>query len=569
MNSGVFRAILAMDAYNRGYGAGIKLGEDSHAPGTAIGNAFVIQSKGDTEAEAASFYALAHSWNGQTVISYRGTDDPKGTLSSFFLNGDIATGWFVGAGSPIEAQARMAVAFYNAVMPDGADPRTTNITLTGHSLGAGLAGYVASLYARPATVFDHMPYGAAVHNAHQSSLSFNYLGLKESIYGTAAPWSPDGSQVVSVSVSGEALTYLRWPAATDVTLLVHEASLGPVQRHSQALAVTLLFGEAQWLGEGASGRTAEWEASARYFLPSLFEDRIGTALGLKQGREDQLGATGTASPADQMMRAIAYSAINEGVRVFGDTGIRALFDDASDLGKALGPNMSGAILRSASALSDIFVQYAGKLAIGKVEQGSDAAAIAGILTNNGDVLSVDFADPLWDKGQEHDKIVGRDRLITRSLSSLAIEFDPDAPEGVRIRSDLEAGLRWFAQNNGISFSSAGALIDRVSFQISNDDFIGSVPNRAAGASSNQLSLFVAGDGDDAITGSSQNDFIYGGVGNDRLTGGAGDDILAGGDGNDTFFGGPGRDFFAGGAGFDTIDLGLWRARQDSNLRPQA
>lgn len=39
--------------------------------------------------------------------------------------------------------------------------------------------------------------------------------------------------------------------------------------------------------------------------------------------------------------------------------------------------------------------------IGKVEQSSDAAAIAGVLSNNGDVLSVDFASSLWDKGQSH------------------------------------------------------------------------------------------------------------------------------------------------------------------------
>ncbi len=78
MNSDVFRAILAMDSYNRGYGAGVNL----QVGATQIGNATIYTFPETTTAnwQAAGFYASAYSWNGTDVISYRGTNANFGTL---------------------------------------------------------------------------------------------------------------------------------------------------------------------------------------------------------------------------------------------------------------------------------------------------------------------------------------------------------------------------------------------------------------------------------------------------------------------------------------------------------
>jgi hypothetical protein len=70
----LMQAILAMDAYNRGYNEGITgLG----GIGSQIGNA-VISNESDTGVNdpgvAAGFYAVAYYFGGQTVISYRGTE---------------------------------------------------------------------------------------------------------------------------------------------------------------------------------------------------------------------------------------------------------------------------------------------------------------------------------------------------------------------------------------------------------------------------------------------------------------------------------------------------------------
>jgi hypothetical protein len=136
ISNDLFRAILAMDSYNRGYNPGIAL------TGSQIGNATLALNSLDPAAgmpggQAASFFAQAYSWNGATVISYRGTDQATPSWQNWTL-GDIANGWLAALGFPGEAQARLAIQFYKSVAGAGVDPRTANIELTGHSLGEGL-----------------------------------------------------------------------------------------------------------------------------------------------------------------------------------------------------------------------------------------------------------------------------------------------------------------------------------------------------------------------------------------------------------------------------------------------
>lgn len=76
MNRDVFLAILAMGSYNRGYGA--KINGLSTLQGTALGGAEVVTDSGlelgDNRTQSTGFYSIAYNWNGETIISYRGTD---------------------------------------------------------------------------------------------------------------------------------------------------------------------------------------------------------------------------------------------------------------------------------------------------------------------------------------------------------------------------------------------------------------------------------------------------------------------------------------------------------------
>ena len=147
----LFLAILSMDAYNRGYDAGLNDGGQGDPDGLGVstpqqdyfvGNARIIDSKGDAEAQDAGFYGIAYQMEAPVgdlaqdtiVISFRGTDNPI----PFVEGSDANNGWFVGAGNYRASQAELAFQFYHSVKAANPD---ANIVLTGHSLGGGLAGH--------------------------------------------------------------------------------------------------------------------------------------------------------------------------------------------------------------------------------------------------------------------------------------------------------------------------------------------------------------------------------------------------------------------------------------------
>lgn len=131
-------AILAMDSYNREYGAGLVVS------GTQVGEATFqahdyqkrVSETTFKDWQSSGFYAAAYTWGSDTVISYRGTD-------TFFGSGsDIYNGWLATTGLQT-GQVGLAFQFYNSVLSKPGSPITydngpqANVTLTGHSLGGG------------------------------------------------------------------------------------------------------------------------------------------------------------------------------------------------------------------------------------------------------------------------------------------------------------------------------------------------------------------------------------------------------------------------------------------------
>lgn len=116
-------AILSMDSYYRGSGVA---SPTFNAPFQTI-----LDSQ-DVGFNEHGFSATAYLINGKAVISYRGTD----TATIWDIFNDVWNGYGVGAGSPEGKQAEMAIQFYQSVRDQG----YTDIVLTGHSLGGGLAG---------------------------------------------------------------------------------------------------------------------------------------------------------------------------------------------------------------------------------------------------------------------------------------------------------------------------------------------------------------------------------------------------------------------------------------------
>jgi len=128
----LFLAILAMDSYNRGYNPGVILPSNS---GTQIGLAnvgrYTNQDGQEQATVAASFFAQAYTLNGETIISYRGTD------TEFFTGSDFPA-FTMGAGFYATNQGNLALDFYRTVNGGNA-AANPNISVVGHSLGGALA----------------------------------------------------------------------------------------------------------------------------------------------------------------------------------------------------------------------------------------------------------------------------------------------------------------------------------------------------------------------------------------------------------------------------------------------
>jgi hypothetical protein len=99
-------ALLSMDSYNRGLNTGLDLSAWG-ASSTNLGNATIEEIPEDIDIAnwiTAGFSAQAYTWNGKTVISYRGTDNPS-FLASPNGPSDIVNGWIAGVGVPIPMPA--------------------------------------------------------------------------------------------------------------------------------------------------------------------------------------------------------------------------------------------------------------------------------------------------------------------------------------------------------------------------------------------------------------------------------------------------------------------------------
>lgn len=95
IDQSVFLSLLSMDSYNRRYGQNIRGLPNAGAIGTARIAADSVDILG-LNSTTTGFYAIAYAWNGNKVISYRGTD--FGAVENAAR--DVLNGWsmFTGVG---------------------------------------------------------------------------------------------------------------------------------------------------------------------------------------------------------------------------------------------------------------------------------------------------------------------------------------------------------------------------------------------------------------------------------------------------------------------------------------
>ncbi|MES2677610.1 MAG: calcium-binding protein, partial [Pseudomonadota bacterium] len=561
-NKTLLNAILAMDSYNRGYGEKVK--DLPSTKGTKIGNA-VIQKQSEinpTSSEVnASFYAISYTHNNETIISYRGTDNAL----------DTATGWTTGSGAHKSDQAYLAADFYKSVIGN-TSPYNANVEFVGHSLGGGLAGLMAKLYNKEATIFDNMPFEKSATGAYVGATAIdNRTGLlidqelRDRYYFNGATpqphdLNPDYSKIKAYATTGEILSLIRPAQSAPVDYLDSNGGLrSQFDLHSQALLVTLLYSQQQ---KELNNVTEDWIAFGKELMDSLFNNDIAKSLNIMENENPPVEGS-----ADKMLNKIAYSALHATAEsgtngeiandelVFGDTSIQALFNDANEFGKILQLDNLPKIFKVTplhgtpysewnirEGVAKMLVQFAAKLAEGKTFYSNHSEAINGMLNFNSssNILTLDVSkdsNSLWDDTSPIEK--------QAMLNNLYIKFGISNFSHLPNADDVDH-IIIATTDNGVT----------------NDSFT---------EDSNDTSVIFGGYGNDTLRGSDGQDVLIGGFGNDNLSGGIGNDILDGGanDGNvllnqnngssDTLSGSFGSDtyIFSGSFGNDTIiDDGL-------------
>lgn len=109
---------------------------------------------------------------------------------------------------------------------------------------------------------------------------------------------------------------------------------------------------------------------------------------------------------DEVLRKIAYTAIDVGETPYGTTAIRALFDDANELGRFyslsnISGNWSDAAVKS--DVSKLITQFAGDLALNKVSSTKSAEGIFDYEVDS-NIISLDLRKSSWDFGASTDSI---------------------------------------------------------------------------------------------------------------------------------------------------------------------
>ncbi|MGY5810056.1 hypothetical protein ACXHXG_20370 [Rhizobium sp. LEGMi198b] len=400
MDADLMDSILAMNAYDASGITGIKTGN-------VIGNWTKIR---DDSIPDQNYYAAVYQNGSSYTISYRGTTNLLGDSIAGFLNSDVWNGYATGLGNPASKDSVEAIKLFKSVLDQAGS--LSNITLTGHSMGGGLAGLVGDLYGAKTVVFDNMAFEAAANAAYAASLpgpDYN-ADVANSIYGSSAPTAPSEANLKGYYTDGEFLYYLdRLQQNLQETVLepqTHSGDLSGLQLHSMALATMLLYASDNGL--------TKWAGIAPYLLPELWNDNVASAAGV-----DQYKNVAGSSSADALKEMIAYSAIDEGTMPFGDVAIKAFFDDAGDLSDLVSanidPSADGAIYRD---FSDIAVQYAGQLAAAK---STDAALALGVVDSVSNVVSVDLSPGVWSTSQTETpvapNIVGAGKAVIDAIMS--------------------------------------------------------------------------------------------------------------------------------------------------------
>jgi Ca2+-binding RTX toxin-like protein len=428
-------------------------------------------------------YGVFRGPGGEIVLAYTGTNESI----------DWASNALAGTGIlPSPQVAAAAKAYVDAKAAYG-----PNITLSGHSLGGGLASVMAVWFNRPAVVFDEGPFEATALNPLIMAAVAASLGLT----GTAVPseflsfiasyplvYGQREAQVANHYLQGEVLASLRaaWPTVlgSDTPISVNGTSVTAVQLHSMALYTAAKLSPSFVQATYVSDRV----------LPLVMDENL---YGYNTGTSTQRNFL------VDLIRSEQSAAAGQG----------KLTHFASDLNK-LGINIAGLNLAAQNAIIAQGIEwyywqgpsYAGK------EFFTQTGPLLQYTINLGDTTSTN-------------------QSANKALFYVSTWLDPL----------LQANGGFSASYNYDQWSIVA----------------GDTAATATAKDATKSQIYVGGGGADTFTGGNLGDVILAGAGNDTINGGLGNDQLYGGAGQDTylFSGAWGNDTITDSDGLGSIKLG--------------
>jgi Ca2+-binding RTX toxin-like protein len=494
----------------------------------------------------SGFEATEFRRDSEIVISYAGTNG----------DGDVPADVALGAGAWSE-QLGLAAAYYLEIK---ALNENAAVSLTGHSLGGGLASLVSVFFNESACTFDQAPFSSALVQAQRLK---TYLLDRE-------------AGVIEASVLQKLLAPLdRYITAMDAPNPIEADTLAI--RQTQVMAVNVC-------GEMLS------------IAPATLKSGIGTRIEIPN---NTVNVSSIDLHAQSLLAAFLQS--NQTAAV-GYTLHDVTFKFPDLLGMFFNDKLFSNDPNNKVTPLPNFLERLVQHQAGIVDPAT------GITTTASDSMATRFTADLWKIAQDGGLTMsdineqpnsgwngidaatgsngGRINNVSKALIAFAME------KYYNEKSDsVDAGTTLFqAVDGGVRFNTAAvvgggkSIVSAKGYTQYFDSYINTYIDSAnsfsqservlvkailpqlhdwyvqAGASGmnatdtlNQGAFMLGGKQSDALTGGAGNDLLVGNAGSDTLTGGGGQDTLIGGAGNDTLHGndGQGGDILDGGIGFDT------------------
>ncbi|WP_153021665.1 MULTISPECIES: calcium-binding protein [unclassified Rhodanobacter] len=451
------------------------------------------------EDDTWGFSAGAYQRGNEIVISFAGTNETMDWASN--VPAGIGLGAF---------QVTEALDFVLGIMAQ--NPGAT-FSLTGHSLGGGLASVMAVFLDLQATVFDPAPFELSARNdvllgALQTYLltsGYNNAAFDAYTSSLGALFSQREPNVVSYSTDGEVLEYLRLTLPT-IQGTAYEYAVGTpsaleaipgsmaISLHSMDLLSSVMRSQAFNTGLIEQNRAF-----------SVFSDTSLYAADTRSDKRDFMASLHNRQLASGTGGSGILDVVGADLQKIGTSG--TAFEE--DINRGVLATLAEYYYFQAPSTSLEFVdavQGGITLDLSKIAGGSDRK--------------------------------GQDMLLANLKDWLA---------------DEEAHLPDFGQVQRVTLQSGGAGLQMA---VESDD---------------KSDVVIGGEGSDQISTGGGGDFIFGLDGADIIRGGAGKDEIYGGDGGDTLYagssaddadtsenrlyGGWGDDTLYGSAGKDYLDAG--------------